>query len=85
MPEAVKEAVERSPFHPGEQDLQARIGKRDDMERLGRRVIRDFMPDQHRAFFEQLPFLVIGGVDDAGWPWASLASGHPGFMQSPDP
>lgn len=85
MPEAVNESVERSPFHSGEQTLQARIGKRDDMERLGRRVIRDFMPDQHRAFFEQLPFLVIGGVDDESWPWASLVSGHPGFMRSPDP
>lgn len=85
MLEATNVPGERSPFHAGEQDLQARIGKRVDMERLGRRVIRDFMPDQHRTFFEKLPFLVIGGVDDAGWPWASLASGHPGFIRSPDP
>lgn len=85
MPQAANETVDRSPFHAGEQELQARVGKRDDMERLGRRVIRDFMPDQHRAFFEQLPFLVVGGVDDAGSPWASLVSGHPGFMRTPDP
>ena len=73
-----------SPFHAGEQELQARVGKRDDMERLGRRVIRSFMPDQHRDFFESLPFLVVGGVDRGGWPWASLISGRPGFMRTPD-
>ncbi|MGI9478170.1 MAG: pyridoxamine 5'-phosphate oxidase family protein [Hyphomicrobiaceae bacterium] len=84
MLETSNDTVGDSPFHAGEQELQARIGKREHLERIGRRVIRKHMPDQHRTFFEKLPFLIIGGVDAAGWPWASLASGQPGFVRSPD-
>lgn len=73
-----------SPFHAGEMALQEQAGKRDTMEVFGRRVIRDHMPDQHRQFFEQLPFVVLGSVDDEGWPWASIIAGQPGFMQSAD-
>ena len=74
-----------SPFHEGEQALQNQNGIREEAESMGRRMIRSFMPDQHRDFFAQLPFLVVGAVDDEGWPWASLLTGRPGFMQSPDP
>lgn len=77
--------TDASPFHPGEQEVQARAGKRDEMEHFGRRVIRPFMPDQHREFFAQLPFLVVGSVDEKGWPWASILSGRPGFLSTPDP
>ncbi len=34
-----------SPFHKGEQDIQSRLGVRDKMERFGKHVIKDFMPD----------------------------------------
>src|SRR5882672_10572 len=47
--------------------------------------IRDFMPEQHRHFFAQLPYLLVGAVDAAGWPLATLLTGYPGFVQSPDP
>lgn len=73
-----------SPFHRGEQGIQARVGKRDAMEQIGRRVIRPFMPDQHREFYAQLPFIVAGSVDQNGWPWASILPGRPGFISSPD-
>lgn len=73
-----------SPFHAGEQKFQSIAGKRAAMESFGRRAIRAFMPDQHREFFSQLPFVVVGAIDDEGWPWASLLPGLPGFMQSPD-
>lgn len=73
-----------SPFHSGEQKLQAQYGKREKMEAFGARVIRSFMPDEHRALFEQLPFLVVGSVDEQGWPWASLVDGPEGFISSPD-
>ena len=43
------------------------------------------MPDQHRAFFAQLPFLVAGAVDGQGDPWAGVLEGEPGFAVSPDP
>ncbi|MFT6023951.1 MAG: ferredoxin-NADP reductase [Ascidiaceihabitans sp.] len=73
-----------SPFHRGEQDAQSRAGKREVMEAIGQRAIRPFMPDQHRQFFEQLPFIVVGSVDAQGWPWASILSGGTGFITSPD-
>jgi predicted pyridoxine 5'-phosphate oxidase superfamily flavin-nucleotide-binding protein len=43
------------------------------------------MPDQHRIFFAQLPFVVAGTVDDRGAPVATLLTGGPGFVASPDP
>jgi uncharacterized protein len=74
-----------SPFHAGEIELQRSRGVAGRMEVIGRRVIRDHMPDQHRDFFEQLPFVVAGSVDGQGDVWATLLAGQPGFMQSPDP
>ena len=56
----------KSPFHRGEQKIQTRLGVRDKMEALGRRVIRDFMPEQHQEFFAQLPLLMVGTVDACG-------------------
>ncbi|PCC69219.1 hypothetical protein SAMN02745121_05864 [Nannocystis exedens] len=75
----------RGPWHAGEVRLQARLGVAERMAEIGGRVIRDFMPDQHRAFYAQLPFLVLGAVDEAGTPWATLVEGAPGFARSPDP
>jgi uncharacterized protein len=74
-----------SPWHAGERAVQARVGVGERMERFGGRAIRDFMPDQHRDFFAQLPFLLVGSVDGEGWVWASLLAGRPGFAASPDP
>lgn len=73
-----------SPFHPGERELQHRVGVRDKMEDVGRRVVRGFMLDQHREFFAGLPFLVLGTIDDRGWPWASIVAAAPGFVSTPD-
>ena len=73
-----------SPWHAGERRMHARLGVAERMEFFGRQVVRDFMPDQHRAFFRQLPFLIVGAVDDAGAPWATLLEGAPGFVASPD-
>ncbi len=74
-----------SPFHSGEQAIQGRTGKRDAIEKFGKKAIRSFMPDQHREFYQQLPFLVVGSVDKEGFPWASILTGKPGFIQSPSP
>ncbi len=73
-----------SPWHAGERAVQARVGVAERMATVGRRTIRSFMTDQHRAFFAQLPFLVLGSVDAEGWVWASILSGAPGFATSPD-
>lgn len=77
--------MDHSPWHVGEKELQARIGVSERMDVLGRRVIRDHMPDQHRSFYQQLPFMVYGAVDAEGLPWASVLEGEPGFAHSPEP
>ncbi len=74
-----------SPWHAGEKQLQERVGVSERMEEIGRKVLRDYMPDQHREFYRQLPFIVVGAVDNDGLPWASLLDGQPGFIHSPDP
>lgn len=72
-------------WHAGEKAIQASVGVVERMESVGKRVIRDFMPDQHRHFYEQLPFMVVGSVDPDGNAWATFVEGQPGFMTSPTP
>jgi len=74
-----------SPFHSGEQAMQARVGSRNRVEESGRRLIRDYMPDQHRQFFAQLPIFFVATVDERERPWASPLIGAPGFLHSPEP
>ena len=74
-----------SPWHAGERRLQESVGVAQQMEHFGRKVVRDYMPDQHRSFYSQLPYLVVGAVDEQGIPWATLIEGPPGFVHSPDP
>lgn len=74
-----------SVWHPGELALQETVGATAQLAEMGPRIVRDFMPDQHRDFYAQLPFILLGSVDAAGDPWASVLEGHPGFMASPDP
>ncbi|MGU3345123.1 pyridoxamine 5'-phosphate oxidase family protein [Pseudomonas monsensis] len=77
--------MERSPWHAGERQLQEKVGVAARMEAFGRKVIRTWMPDQHREFYQQLPFMLFGAVDADGRPWASVLEGAPGFARSPDP
>ena len=74
-----------SPFHEGERLVQHRAGVRERMEKIGRIVFRDFMPDEHRELFAKLPYLLAGSLDERGSPWASVLTGLPGFVSSPDP
>jgi predicted pyridoxine 5'-phosphate oxidase superfamily flavin-nucleotide-binding protein len=71
-------------FHQGECLVQARAGVRDRMAAIGEQVIRTFMPEQHRTFFAQLPFVMVGSMDAKGQPWASILTNPPGFISSPD-
>jgi uncharacterized protein len=73
-----------SPFHAGELAIQARLGVQEQIDKQGRRAIREFLPDQHRQFFAQLPYVIVGTVDAAGSPWASILVGNPGFLSTPD-
>lgn len=69
-----------SPFHEDERAAQALAG-------VGAAGggIRNFMPDQHRSFFELLPYLFVATTDAQGWPLATMLTGAPGFVHSPDP
>jgi predicted pyridoxine 5'-phosphate oxidase superfamily flavin-nucleotide-binding protein len=73
-----------SPFHPAELAIQERFGRRKMLASAARRFIRGHLIQQHREFFEQLPFLVVGSIDSRGQPWASIVSSVPGFAHSPD-
>jgi len=68
------------PFHIGELAAQALAG----VASRGA-GIRDFMPDQHRIFFGQLPWLFAGVLDQDGWPLATALAAEPGFVTSPSP
>ena len=79
------DTVTQSPFHRGEREIQSRFGVRDQLEEIGQRFIHASMPGEHRQFYAQLPFLLLGSVDRSGRPWASVLVGRPGFAHSPDP
>ncbi len=73
-----------SPFHEGEREIQTRLDVRDQLEDMGQRFIRGYMPDEHREFYEQLSYLLIGSVDESGRPWASVLVGRSGFVRTLD-
>lgn len=74
-----------SPWHPGELRMQQSVGVAERMDGVGRKVIRRFLLEQHRDFYAELPFVVLGSVDDEGDVWATVRAGMPGFLRSPDP
>jgi predicted pyridoxine 5'-phosphate oxidase superfamily flavin-nucleotide-binding protein/ferredoxin len=74
-----------SPFHWAARAIQDRLGVREEIEKFGRRVIRDYMTAEIREFFPQLPFVLVAAVDARGRPWASILAGSPGFASSIDP
>ena len=65
--------------------IQSRYDVREQIENVGQRFIRDYLPDDHRQFYPQLPMLLVGSIDHSGRPWASVLVGRPGFINSPDP
>ena len=74
-----------SPWHAGELAMQRSVGVVERMDGPGRNFVRKAMPEQHRAFFPMLPFVVLGTVDAKGDVWATVRADRPGFMSSPHP
>jgi hypothetical protein len=72
-----------SPFHAGEKAVHARLGVCD-IEDFARKVVRPYMPEQHRAFYRSLPFVVAAARDAEGRPWATMLEGPEGFIAAPD-
>ena len=78
------ETEQTSPFHPGERFIQDLLGVRDVAERRGKAMFKSALTEQHRKFFEQLPYVITGHIDEAGQLWAGLIVGQPGFITSSD-
>lgn len=78
----------QSQFHSGELAVQKRLGVAESVARYSEGFIRSAMPDQHRDFFQHLPFVILGLVDGRGYPWALPVFDHPSakeaFIDSPD-
>ncbi|MEW4468958.1 pyridoxamine 5'-phosphate oxidase family protein [Parasphingorhabdus sp. JC815] len=72
-------------FHAGEVALQRSVGMAERMEHVGAKVVRDFMPEQHRDFYARLPFIIVATVDHSGDIWPTMLTGAPGFISSPSP
>ena len=81
MTEAPRETP--SPFHRGERLVHERLGVCE-IDDWARKVVRSYLPEDHRAFHTGLPFLVVGARDKHGRPWATLLEGPDGFVTSPD-
>ena len=73
-----------SPFHAGELAVQTQLGVNTRIDRQGRRLIRNYLTQQHRQFFTQLSYVIVGSVDCEGHLWASILVGSPGFLSTPD-
>ncbi len=70
-------------FHAGELAVQKRAGVQAEAARLGK-VLQSVIPPRAREFLSQRRFIVLGSVDAGGRVWASLLTGTPGFLDSPD-
>lgn len=71
--------MEGSPFSEDELQAQSLAGSGSKGT-----AIRTFMPDQHREFFRNLQYVFVSVADSEGWPIATLVTGAPGFVSSPD-
>src|SRR5258708_40246420 len=73
-------AMDGSPFNPDELGAQVLAGG-------GPRGsgIRDFMPEQHRHFFAQLPYLFLGSIDAGGSSLPTPLTSPPPLFPSPLP
>lgn len=70
-------------FHQGEIAIQRRLGIQEKMNVIGKKVVRNYLPEQHRQFFKDLPLIYIAGSDNSGRLWAFALCGPPGFIHSP--
>jgi predicted pyridoxine 5'-phosphate oxidase superfamily flavin-nucleotide-binding protein len=71
------------PFHAGEIEVQARLGAREDAERVGR-IIASAIPPTARSFLARQRMAVAASLDEQGRPWASLLIGPAGFIEAAD-
>lgn len=68
------------PFHAGEQEMQFKNGVWQDVESLGRRMIKPAVGPVHADVLSKLPMLLVTAHDGSGRLWASALVGSPGFL-----
>ena len=68
-------AVSNNPFHSGELEAQRRAGVSDLVSQVTG-FIRPYLPQQHREFYNSLPFLVLSAADAFGRPWITILEGE---------
>jgi len=71
------------PFHPGELEIQSRLGELD-MGAMNGRAISDSIVRGAFKFVAQQPFAVLASVEASGRPWASIVPGDVGFASVVD-
>jgi predicted pyridoxine 5'-phosphate oxidase superfamily flavin-nucleotide-binding protein len=75
--------MSRSPFHPGERDVQRRAGVAEAAQAVGRIIGGTVSPAAAR-FLEEQRLALAGSLDASGRPWASVLSGPAGFIDAVD-
>ena len=78
-----------NPFHQGEVKLQRQVGVHDRVMEYAPRIVRPYMPEQHRDFYVAQPFLVAAARDADGNMWSTLLMSKTGtatedWITSPD-
>jgi len=73
-----------SQFHASEIAVQKRLGVDELVSEYAPSMILALMPDGYRRFFAQLPWVILGAIDNHGSLWAIPLFGSQGFIQSPD-
>lgn len=73
---------EQGVFHDGEISVQNLAGVPHRAREMAARAIRDAMPEQHQALFATLPAVFLALTDRRGRPWATFATGDPGFVRA---
>jgi predicted pyridoxine 5'-phosphate oxidase superfamily flavin-nucleotide-binding protein len=70
-------------FHAGEIEVQARLGIREEAERVGR-ILASEIPPAVRGLLTSQRMAIAASLDEQDRPWASLLSGPAGFIQAAD-
>src|SRR5690349_17410428 len=69
-------------WHYGESAVQFKCQVSQDIAARLNSYNSPFMPNQHRQFFNSLPYFSVGTLDSLGRPWASIITGEEGFITS---
>lgn len=77
--------MKHNKLHDGEIALQKLTKVDPEIYDMVGRFFRPYLPDQHRLFYRNQPFLAFGSIDSDDRPWASIVVGKPGFATSPLP